>query len=714
MPVLNRRGEALCGVAGIGGSVEGTPYPFKSDGSGGWVTDDTIITQRSADSALVMWTRGDSHETLVDPRGGWVVAGGGRWQSFIRAAQSLIYGTALGEVPGAATYAMGLDGTLAWKPVYQSAGGLTLTAPDGSTVSVADAVPLDVHVLGPGRAVWSDARGTVRSVGLHSDLRPGATAGRTRFVVTADGTSWLVYWNDQHGLIAQVNGATTGYVLESRPTAFNHDAVAVGDDVVVAWSVTQGEGPNHLVKFVVNQQAVRCTFGQGLALPVTTINFGEPPRSTMSIPCFERPIWQAPFFSHSRQYGSTPLDQHAGNCAWVRTSEMDVAPPLPHITTVDDGNVAAANLNLTIAWLVSDTSIGALAARVNEALTYPAKPVVAYLDNLGWPEANPFTSTRVWPSIQAYPRVGESVDAFKARVEAAVVRVAAYGLPMVLTSRFDDTAGTIPVDLALQYMPVYEHLLREYYFVGHMPFSDRRGNAIATNPALWTWARAFQNAISLGRPNRYDYWQPSESSVLAVLRNKLGQSRQAVVLEPYLKAAILAKFTDASTPPPPPPSTPPRYRSQEDILPYLERRWVELGVPQQIAAVKQATGIQNDAEMTALRHRAEAGDADARTRHDAAEQKFREAQCPPFFQIIAELYWGGKRDVGLGKKTSGANWEGKATDVIVLKPLEGAGPVRLIDAMVANGYPDAHPGWSVMDFNPDRTWVEPPVAGGRT
>lgn len=168
----------------------------------------------------------------------------------------------------------------------------------------------------------------------------------------------------------------------------------------------------------------------------------------------------------------------------------------------------------------------------------------------------------------------------------------------------------------------------------------------------------------------------------------------------------------------PPPVETRMYRSQDQVFPYIQRRWAELGVPQKVEAVKAETGIPTDRDMTDLRIAGENGNSAAKAKHDDAEAKFRAAQVPYFFQAISELYWlQGMHDIGLGRKTSGTNWEGKATDIIVMKPMlaSGAivdGQVQQIDAVSGNGYPEAHPSWGVIDFNPDRTWVEPPAVSG--
>ena len=271
------------------------------------------------------------------------------------------------------------------------------------------------------------------------------------------------------------------------------------------------------------------------------------------IPAFERPMWQAPYFSHHIRYGDTPLDKHVGNAIAVigderdenvRDSELARISKLGQPMIVDIGTHPPNDiyLNLTVAWLAAGGNISQLVDNVARALTYAEKPVIAYLDGDVWTDNNPFNSDRVWPSIQAYRGVNETLNQFKFRVDGVIKQVASYKLPMCLVSRFDDFNGSSSIARTLECMPIYKQWLRDYYFVAHMPFADRRGNGISSNPELWNQARAFQYAIPFERPNRFDYWVPSGSDILTILKNKLGQSRASVVLEPYLREDILRRY----------------------------------------------------------------------------------------------------------------------------------------------------------------------------
>ena len=135
-----------------------------------------------------------------------------------------------------------------------------------------------------------------------------------------------------------------------------------------------------------------------------------------------------------------------------------------------------------------------------------------------------------------------------------------------------------------------------------------------------------------------------------------------------------------------------QYRDgQRDILPYLIGRWNELGIPAATLALT-ARGVTDEAEYKAV-------------------------QIPAFIQIVGELHHAlGMRDVGLSMKRTGNNWNGFATDIITLRPINTdgqsiAGNFILVDALVSAGSADCVPTWHVLGPNTDaaRPWVVPPV-----
>lgn len=263
MPRLNRYGQALS-----------SPYPdgagtvsvdriaiLPAAGQACWLEDELVIANAQVEGIwrVVAIPSAGGIRLVLDPAGSnRIVAGGGRWLGW--SAGRGMFGT-LGERPSAGVLAAGPDGTLAWCLDYQTGMGFVLTAPGGSETFVPDAFVHDIQVLGPTSAIWWDFRGGWMAVGTE-DVRPALPAGRLR-VATVARERWLVYWSEGTGLIAQVDGANDGYILERRPIAFNHDAAAVpvlnetDALLVVAWSLTQGEAPHDLVWLIVDKTAPR-------------------------------------------------------------------------------------------------------------------------------------------------------------------------------------------------------------------------------------------------------------------------------------------------------------------------------------------------------------------------------------------------------------------------------------------------------------------------
>lgn len=396
------------------------------------------------------------------------------------------------------------------------------------------------------------------------------------------------------------------------------------------------------------------------------------PIEDIMIPSFERPMWQAPFFSHHSRYGDTSIEKHVGNSIWVPASEIERVKSLGQPLIVHpDTEIPDWAYNTIIAYWVSGATVSELIDEVIDCLTLSEKPIIAYLDNRDWPEQNPFYSSlgsdRIWPSIQAYRAPNESLVDFKYEMDEVITRVNSYKVPMGLTTRFDDFNGSGSISKTLECMPFYEEWLRLWNFVVHMPFSDRRGNAISNNESLWSWARAFQFAIPSSRPNRFDYWRPDNSEIEDILKNKLNQSRAAIVLEPYLREDILNKYENGDTGGDEEPDI-----NEPLLRQVLEQAWDKHG---------GAPGGGNPKRGIIL--------------NEAAYNYNREV---------------GSENVGLSRKESGSyvlqpdTDEKIAHDIIQVKPPEGKIFSTMYDCFDDNG---VQLGEADQHNNPDRIWIAP-------
>lgn len=260
MPRLNAHGVALLGRSGGPASVNGRIIIDPGGGPASWLNGDTILVNTNARAVwevLAVSVKDPSVRILLQPGGANdLAAGGDRWLSW--AAGYGLDGS-LGHLAAAGLRGAGLDGTLAYCPDRQVGVGLVLAAPDGSEVNVPGAIVYDeysLQVLGPSTALWYDGA----RVNTFGDIPPLVFAvppGKTR-LVHLPGEDWLVYWSESlQALVAHVNGATDGYRLQEGPFAFNHDAVAVDGELVVAWSLTQGEGPSDGVTVQVDRSRPR-------------------------------------------------------------------------------------------------------------------------------------------------------------------------------------------------------------------------------------------------------------------------------------------------------------------------------------------------------------------------------------------------------------------------------------------------------------------------
>ena len=425
-----------------------------------------------------------------------------------------------------------LDGSFAFKEDYQSTGPWYVQFPDDSRQLLSANEITEVNLLDKRQVVFRGNNGLMTGINLTFDLKQPLTRNYYSLrVIKVNNEYWYLYQAEGGRLLFHPIGDEYGYLLapENSEVFRPHAAQFSTHSVMVAWATREDELPELQLTRIVDIESSRVKLTPTVSPIVNDI----------MIPAFEKPIWQAPFFSHSDQYGDTPLDKHVGNAIWLRTSDKSHNPgTLPLITAVNT-NVNDVDQNLTVAYWEGSGTIQELLERIRIASAYPEKPIIAYLDGDGWPTTNPFSSDRVWPAIQAYCSPNESLSHFEVRITDIINRVQGYKLPIVLTSRFDDFNGSQSIDNIIACMPLYEKWIRNFNFVGHMPFSDRRGNAISSNENLWLWARRFQYAIPAGRPNRFDYWRPAGMSEKQVLDNKLHQSRAAVVLEPYLRDYIL-------------------------------------------------------------------------------------------------------------------------------------------------------------------------------
>src|SRR5258708_2674909 len=132
-----------------------------------------------------------------------------------------------------------------------------------------------LQIIGSQRALWFDGQ-HAQSAGI-PPIRPALPVSNPRRVEVG-GEVWLVYWSNGTGMIAQLDGATDGYILETRPICFHMDAGCPDgtQDLLVVWSAPRGGGPGALVRRVVARTQPRVALAPPQPAPVTIGRFDHP------------------------------------------------------------------------------------------------------------------------------------------------------------------------------------------------------------------------------------------------------------------------------------------------------------------------------------------------------------------------------------------------------------------------------------------------------
>lgn len=576
MPPLNSKGEWCSGYAGSG-LYWGTVNPddsivghviYEPGNAGGsdWINDDEIITQRFGEGfarAIAHNVRNGNERTLYDgPTFDVTASKNNNWA--IRTVinnKSVVKISSNQTLDGAGLGPMGPDGSLAYKVDYFSSGPWKVINLNGNEFKYTDDDCFQLTNYGSRKLLWIDKNYVVNSLNLPTVKLLYRTINGLQ-LIDYNGEWWVLYQTTEKGCILHPLGSDEGHIITTG-NFFRPYSLVMGDKIRILWATEQGEGIDQIRAWTKNplENRVRLTGQQP-----------QPGDNEMMIKSFEHPYWMASYFSHHERYGDVPMDQHMGNAIVVIGDERDASVRnkeyfrlaqlnQPLIVDIGKDEPPHDHINLVIAWLAAGKDINELKSNVERALNYHELPVIAYLDSTDWPRSNPFNSSRIFPSIQAYRFPNETLNGWSARVQSAIDVCKSYGLQLSFVPRLDDFNGGQQIQNILDCVPFYEQWMREYQFRFFMPFADLRRNEQAGifgfrhYPSLLAVAKAFFYACPSGKPNRNDYWRKSNDSLKNIWKNKRGQSRAALVMEEDLRNEIDRMF-DGSNPNPPNPPNP--------------------------------------------------------------------------------------------------------------------------------------------------------------
>lgn len=240
--------EAVMGVGNGPLSVDGRLLRHDGGGPSVWLNADQVLHQIGDQLATTNVRTGVS--AIVGP-GVNEASSGANGQYLAWSVASGLFGAIVAPEGGlnrVITDGRGTnppDGCQVYIPNRQSDAAPTIVRhPNGTEAHLPGAYGM--HVLRWEQACWNAGPGVLGFWGQSCEHLPGAAYAK---LAELRGELWLTYFLDGVGLIAhRGQSPDVYYVLTTSDQCFHHDAMVWDGRLAVCFSVTTGEGPDHLVK----------------------------------------------------------------------------------------------------------------------------------------------------------------------------------------------------------------------------------------------------------------------------------------------------------------------------------------------------------------------------------------------------------------------------------------------------------------------------------
>lgn len=429
MSSINKRGDILHGVGGGFASLNNNP--FNKGGDPYWMTEDTAAYANGEDNWII-WLRnfvtGAKGRAILDPTNRYfatpansVYAGGGVWAAWnnLSSENRGLFSSTGFSSPTAGLFGVGPDGTIGYKPDYNSMGPSMAHPLDGPDWQISAGHCSDLQLLGDKRAVWHE-RNLIRAVGIPIPLQVGrAYRPRAYFV---NGVWFISYYSDQMGIVLHpFNDPSKGFSITPPGVDawYGSELLADGMTVRFALSVHEGEQPGEVTHHDVNLDVEPM---QDLIRPIT-------------IPRIARPIWLG-----FLEFGPGP--DSPGNMSVIIRNITGVLKK-PYLSSIEsEGKVSGKCIGQ---WFGGAT-VEEIEAK---AVAYPNP--VAYWDDRNWPRW-PKLPLGSWLCIRGYCRANETPEAFETDLRQIIASVPAGQLVALIaqcytnnTNNTTDLRGLVPV-----------------------------------------------------------------------------------------------------------------------------------------------------------------------------------------------------------------------------------------------------------------------------
>lgn len=260
MIAINSRGQVCHGTGGGWASVDNVP--FHRGGVAGWIDDDTVLFANGDDPFGSDWPASSYHvptktttrllgETgmnhgYASNAGHWAIWWGTPLTTGGIGRGGLWASTGL-HLPAAGLMGMGPDGSMAYKPDYQSGGPTQVREVNRTEWTLTPNHAYSLQLLGQKRAVFVDTGTGLTFLNLPTPLTlmPGGASGFKAAYV--NGQWWIAYYSERRAqVILHPFNELVGYAISRPGDAWFNLRVLTGGLIYVPWSSKEGEQPGEM------------------------------------------------------------------------------------------------------------------------------------------------------------------------------------------------------------------------------------------------------------------------------------------------------------------------------------------------------------------------------------------------------------------------------------------------------------------------------------
>ena len=279
--------HVLHGVGGGNASIDNVT--FSPGGVCDWLDDNRVAFANGADNWFVciydLTTKQIVHAYEPPMPANIGFAGGGHVCSWLGGTDGNrgVWSTTGFRAPDSGLMGMGLDGSIGYKPLYQSHGPTHVRELDGTDWTLTPGHAANLQLFGQRRAIWQEAF-SVQVLNLPQPLVADTQGIWAACAVLLPSSHWISYYSAARGIVLHPFNSFMGYSVLPKGDGW-HKIARISETIIRVYiAVGEGEqaGQMWCRDYDIEKNLIRDPWGSGIWTPVEkldvrTINMIEPP-----------------------------------------------------------------------------------------------------------------------------------------------------------------------------------------------------------------------------------------------------------------------------------------------------------------------------------------------------------------------------------------------------------------------------------------------------